>query len=92
MTKQRMMATNGIRSCTLIPVIPASYLKGGAGMVAGAGAGGYGAAAGGYGALMYHAMVEAVDLESCRVKIHYTRWPRAFDRYLALVPRLLSIY
>jgi hypothetical protein len=28
MTKQRMMATNGIRSCTLIPVIPASYLKG----------------------------------------------------------------
>ena len=28
MTKQRMMATNGIRSCTLSPVIHASYLNG----------------------------------------------------------------
>jgi hypothetical protein len=61
-------------------------------MVAGAAAGGYGAAAGGCAALMHHAIVEAVDLQSCRVKIHYTRWPRAFDRCLALVPRLLGIY
>jgi len=33
---------------------------------------------------LYHGIVEEVDVEKARVKIHYTRWPRTFDRWVAL--------